>query len=119
MPIEKVGLLGRARYVVDLAVHEFHAQLLAPVFASSPKSEQWYNLFFTFPGLQGEKAFLRDVDAFRKTVPPDAQSSLDSEITKVKAAYSVARKLKKNAEAAKARHSSGSSPLRPKRLSRD
>jgi hypothetical protein len=94
MPIEKVELLSRARYGVDLAVHELHAQLLAPVFIDSRKSEQWCSLFFRFPSLRGEKAFLREVNTFRAILPSAAQAVLDSEISKVKAAYVVAYRLK-------------------------
>jgi hypothetical protein len=101
MPIERVGLLSRARYVVDFAVHELHTQLLSAVFTEFRKGRLWPRLFLTFPSLQGEKAFLREVDAFRAIIPPEAQTCLDAEIAKIKAAYAVAYRLKKSSLSAR------------------
>ena len=79
--------------MVDAAVHDLHVLILNQAFAGARKSEEWLNVFCSFPRLDGEKTFLREVTALRAIVPADAGITLDSEVAKVKAAYSLAGKI--------------------------
>jgi hypothetical protein len=103
MPIERVSLLGRAKYAIDLAVHELHTRMLEPVFADFRKSQCWCNLFTDYPSLKGKKAFFREMASFRSILPIEAQASLDTETVKIRTAFSLAQNLNKANEAARSR----------------
>ncbi len=90
MSLETGKRLDRARYAVDFAVHGLHVHLLNPEYKEARKSEEWMEVFATFPGLKGEAAFLRRVNALRALLPTGERSVLDAETAKVKAAYAVA-----------------------------
>jgi hypothetical protein len=96
MLLEPLGKRDRARYVVDAAVHDLHVLILTQPYASVRGNEAWLNVFCSFPRLDGAKSFLREVAALRDILPPEASDSLDAEIVKVQAAYSLASKLTAN-----------------------
>jgi len=95
MSLETGRRLDRARYAVDFAVHGMHVQILNPEFKEARKTEEWMDVFASFPGLKGETAFLRSVSALRSLLQTEAQSVLDAETEKVRAAYAVANELVK------------------------
>lgn len=103
MPIKRVSLLGRAKYTIDFAVHELHTGMLEPAFADFRMSQCWCNLFASYPSLKGKQAFFRELASFRSILPTDAQASLDTEIAKIRMAYSLAANLNKANEAARSR----------------
>lgn len=95
MSLETGKRLDRARYAVDFAVHGLHVQLLNPEFKEARKTEEWLDVFTTFPSLKREGSFLRSIGALRAVLPTEAQSVLDAETEKVKAAFAVAYDLLK------------------------
>jgi hypothetical protein len=79
--------------VVDSAVHNLHVLILTQAFVGVRGSEEWLNVFCSFPKLDGAKAFFREVIALRAILPADGCSDLDTEVGKVKAAYVLASKF--------------------------
>jgi len=103
MTINSSDLLVQARYEANLAGHELHVRMLETDFFAFRGTEEWLDLWSTFPSVAEPAVFNRSVKIFRTILPTELQSVFDSELGRITENYAVARRLIRHREARRAR----------------
>jgi hypothetical protein len=93
MTINSSDLLVRARYEANLAGHALHVRMLGGDFFAFRETEEWLDLWSSFPSVSQPAVFKRAVKLFRTILPAELQSVFDCELGKVTANYTVAKRL--------------------------
>jgi hypothetical protein len=78
-----------------LAGHELHVRILEADFFAFRGSDEWLDLWASFPSLDKPAAFRRSAKLFRAILPTQLQVVFDTEVAKVVATCSGAKILKK------------------------
>ena len=99
MAINSNDLLVQARYEANLAGHALHVRMLGGDFFAFRDTEEWLDLWSSFPSVVHPAVFRRAAKIFRTILPTDLQSVFDCELGKVTANYTVAKRLIRHREA--------------------
>jgi hypothetical protein len=103
MAINSNDLLVRARYEANLAGHALHVRMLGGDFFAFRGTEEWLDLWSSFPSVTEPAVFKRAAKFFRMILPVELQSVFDCELGKATTDYTVVRRLIRHSEVRRAR----------------